>query len=297
LIRSVYEKNKIDTSSIDYIETHGTGTKLGDPIEVGALSNVFSKNSSRQFCTLGSVKANIGHPIASAAMAGLFKVLLAMKNNKMPPQINFEQQNELLYLDKTPFRVNTLSEDWPKNNKARRAALSSYGFSGTNVHMVIEDTPELPDSRPPVLPAYLVCLSGKSDYALEQKVKDLLDWIETLGENHALYNIACSSTVGRSHFQYRIAVVANNSEDLKNKLQNILDATEHEDIISKLSNKENHQAAQILESLSGYRFEKNDSVYTELLRNLARAYVSKEWLSQNFYSYLPFRKQKALGGY
>ncbi|GAA0893936.1 hypothetical protein GCM10009122_36160 [Fulvivirga kasyanovii] len=274
LIRSVYEKNKIDTSSINYIETHGTGTKLGDPIEIGALNNVFSKNSSNQSCTIGSVKANIGHPIASAGMAGLFKVLLAMKNSKMPPQINFELQNELLQLDKTPFRINTLGQDWTRSDKARRAALSSYGFSGTNAHMVIEDTPELPNSGPSALPAYLVCLSGKSNYALEQKVKDLLHWLETVGEGHALCNIACASTVGRSHFQYRIALVADTLEDLKNKLQNILNAAEHEDIISKLSNNEGHQAAQILESLSKYTIEKNNSAYTELLRNLGGAYVS-----------------------
>ena len=141
LVREIYEKYAIDPASISYVEMHGTGTKLGDPIELEALSTVFQEKTQRkQYCAIGSVKSNIGHTSAAAGLAGLQKVLLAMKQKQLVPTLHFEQPNEHFDFDASPFYVNTAVQDWKSEVETPlRAAVSSFGFSGTNAHLVIEE--------------------------------------------------------------------------------------------------------------------------------------------------------------
>ena len=141
LEREIYEKYQIDPKSIGYVEMHGTGTKLGDPIELEALATVFQeKTQCKQYCAIGSVKTNIGHTLATSGLAGLQKALLTMKYKKLVPTLHFQQPNEHFDFEASPFYVNTCVQDWKSGTgEPRRAAVSSFGFSGTNAHLVIEE--------------------------------------------------------------------------------------------------------------------------------------------------------------
>lgn len=140
----VYKKFDINPENISYVEAHGTGTKLGDPIEVKALTEAFRKfTDKKQFCSLGTVKSNIGHTTMAAGVISLIKVLMAMKHSKIPPQINFKNPNEHINFDDSPFYINTELTEWKtKNNIPKMAVISSFGFSGTNCHIVVEQPPE-----------------------------------------------------------------------------------------------------------------------------------------------------------
>ncbi|MFI6847351.1 SDR family NAD(P)-dependent oxidoreductase [Kitasatospora sp. NPDC050467] len=142
LVRSVYDRHGIDAASIGYVEMHGTGTKLGDPIELDALGTVYRERGvPTGSCAIGSVKSNIGHTSAAAGVAGVHKALLSMRHGLLVPSLNFETPNEHFDFAHSPFRVNTRLEPWePQAGRApRRAAVSSFGFSGTNAHVVLEE--------------------------------------------------------------------------------------------------------------------------------------------------------------
>src|SRR5205807_2661744 len=141
LEQEVYERYGINPGDIQLIEAHGTGTKLGDPIEVEGLKKAFSRyTEKRGYCALGSVKSNIGHCLTAAGIAGVMKLLLALKHRQLPPTINFEQLNEHIGLKESPFYVNTGLQEWKLEGAGKRqAAVSSFGFSGTNAHLVIGD--------------------------------------------------------------------------------------------------------------------------------------------------------------
>ncbi|MCB0195541.1 MAG: SDR family NAD(P)-dependent oxidoreductase, partial [Anaerolineae bacterium] len=140
LEKGVYERSRINPESISYVEAHGTGTKLGDPIEIEALTNAFRQSTDKQrFCAIGSVKSNIGHLATAAGVAGVIKVLLALKHKQIPPSLHFEQPNEHIDFETSPFYVTTELKDWEVESGPRRAAVSSFGFSGTNAHLVIEE--------------------------------------------------------------------------------------------------------------------------------------------------------------
>ena len=141
----VYRRSGINPDTITYIETHGTGTALGDPIEIKALKEAFQEYTSRkQFCAIGSVKANIGHTAMASGIASLIKVLLALKHRQIPPLLHFRTANEHIDFNDSPFYINTELIDWRVGPETpRRAAVSSFGFSGTNCHMVIEEAPRV----------------------------------------------------------------------------------------------------------------------------------------------------------
>ncbi|WP_238652000.1 type I polyketide synthase [Paenibacillus piscarius] len=141
LEQRVYEKFRIDPSEINYVEAHGTGTPLGDPIEVKALTEAFRAfTQDSGYCALGSVKANIGHCTMAAGVAGIFKILLSLNHRQIPPLIHYKRLNEKIRLDGSPFYINTELTDWPENKRgSRMAAISGFGFSGTNCHIVIEE--------------------------------------------------------------------------------------------------------------------------------------------------------------
>ena len=175
----VYEKSGIDPSTISYMEAHGTGTKLGDPIEIEALTNAFSRfTSNRNFCAIGSVKTNIGHTAHAAGVAGVIKVLLSLKHKQILPSINFHVPNEHIDFDNSPFYLPTQLKEWAtENHIPRRAGVSSFGFSGTNVHIVLEAYEDEPMSlKSPESPlesddlertAQLIILSARNEDRLK----------------------------------------------------------------------------------------------------------------------------------
>ncbi len=223
---SVYEKSGVDPSTITFVEAHGTGTKIGDPVEIEALTNAFGKyTDKKQYCAIGSVKTNIGHTAFAAGVAGLIKILLALKHKKIPPSLNFKTPNEHIDFQNSPFYVVTDLTDWkPGENEMRRAAISSFGFSGSNAHLVIEEAParrEAPGTYPP---CHLIPLSAKSEPALKQKAGDLLNWLDKEGGASQIGNIAYTLAAGRFHFPVRAALVVGDIHELKHKLGSLRDA-------------------------------------------------------------------------
>lgn len=158
----------VDLRSITYIETHGTATSLGDPIEIAALTQVFRASTSDVgFCRLGSLKANLGHLDAAAGVAGLIKTVLALKHRQIPPLVNFQQPNAQLDLEHSPFAANDEGAAWANDIGPRRAGVSSFGIGGTNAHVVLEEAPaKTPAAASPA--DHLLILSAKTASALEQ---------------------------------------------------------------------------------------------------------------------------------
>jgi len=223
----VYEKFAIDPETITFIEAHGSGTKLGDPIEIDALTDAFRQyTAKKQYCAVGSVKTNIGHTVATAGIAGFIKVLLCLKNKRLVPSLNLEKENEFIDFASSPFYVNTRLEDWqPGPGIPRVAAVSSFGFSGTNAHVVVKEAESIPQELPLTAAmepsAYLITLSAHNETALKQRAQDLLDFLKrqnSKGTVIPIRNISFPLLVGRSHFSNRLALVVQGMPELEDKL-------------------------------------------------------------------------------
>lgn len=219
LERAVYERFRIDPETIQVVEAHGTGTLLGDSVEIGALTRSFRQYTQKQnFCALGTLKTNLGHSATAAGVAGVIKLLLALKHRQIPPSLHFEQRSPLFDLEGSPFFVNTELRDWAASGTGpRRAAISSFGFSGTNGHLVIEEAPALPRNDAEA-PAYLVMLSARTGEQLDRQLRNLLAHVEQtpdLWMNDVCYTLL----VGRAHFPHRFACVVRDSSELVWTLQ------------------------------------------------------------------------------
>ena len=161
-----------DPDTIGFVEAHGTGTRLGDPIEVAALTAAFRERTNRrQFCALGSVKGNVGHLDTAAGMAGLVKAILAIERGAIPPTANVTRPNPALNLETSPFYVNAQMVDWSSDGP-RRAGVSSLGAGGTNAHLVLEQAPANHRVEQEVeRPAHVLALSARTDGALADLVE------------------------------------------------------------------------------------------------------------------------------
>jgi acyl transferase domain-containing protein/acyl carrier protein len=223
----VYDKFGLRPETFQYVEAHGTGTKLGDPIEIEALTESFRRyTTANGFCAIGSVKTNIGHTMAAAGVCSIIKVLLALQHRVIPPSLNLQKTNPYIDFENSPFFVNTALRDWPAiPDRPRRAAISSFGFSGTNSHLVIEEAPErsagLRSGASADLsgkPAYLIALSAKTPEALQQSLRGLIDWLRGKGDSAELEAISFTLNVGRGHFEHRCAIVAGSIGELTETL-------------------------------------------------------------------------------
>ncbi|MFF7995598.1 SDR family NAD(P)-dependent oxidoreductase [Kitasatospora xanthocidica] len=227
LERAVYRRAGVDPRTIDYVEAHGTGTKLGDPIELEALHTVFREwTGDSGFCAIGSVKSNIGHTSAAAGVASLTKVLLGMRHGELVPSLHFERPNEHFDFARSPFRVVTANEPWRATaGRPRRAAVSSFGISGTNAHLVVEEY--LPRTARPATgrpgPA-LVVLSARNRERLTAYARDLLAWVRERPRTD-LADLAHTLQVGRAAMASRLAVVADSTERLAERLEGFLAGT------------------------------------------------------------------------
>ena len=209
----------IKAETITYIETHGTGTPLGDPIEIEALTQVFRcSTGANGFCAIGSVKTNFGHLEAAAGIAGLIKTVLALKHKRIPPSLHFEQPNPEIDFVNSPFYVNTRLSEWNSDKLPRRAGVSSFGIGGTNAHVVLEEPP----ARAPVpsaveRPLHLLALSARSEEALKELAGKYLRHVEA-EPSESLADICFTANTGRKHFDHRAAVVAASPADVREKL-------------------------------------------------------------------------------
>ncbi|OZG70453.1 hypothetical protein BTA51_26150 [Hahella sp. CCB-MM4] len=226
LQKGLYQRFGILPGSINYVETHGTGTKLGDPIEIDALSQSYGAQGESGMCPIGSVKTNIGHTVTAAGIAGVLKVLMSLKHKALPPSLNFVRANPEIDFDSTPFYVNTTLAPWhPQNNAVRRAAISSFGFSGTNAHVVIDEAPSRsPADSPLVNKPQMISLSARTDTGLMTAIRNLHQWLEDNGDQNRLIDIAYTLMVGRQHFKKRLGMVVNSVPELRQKLSECLES-------------------------------------------------------------------------
>ncbi len=211
----------VDADTIQYIEAHGTGTVLGDPIEIAALTQVFREQTDKkQFCAIGSVKTNIGHLDAAAGVAGLIKTALSLHHKQIPPSINFEKPNPKIDFENSPFFVNTQLRDWHRQGDVpRRAGISSFGIGGTNVHAVLEEAPhiEASDAAPK---DQLLLISAKTPTALDAATRNLGAFLQKNPQAN-LADVAYTLQVGRKAFNHRRFVVAQSTEDAAQALSSL----------------------------------------------------------------------------
>lgn len=192
--------------SITLMEAHGTGTALGDPIEIESLTRVFRKTTDKkQFCAIGSAKTNIGHLDVAAGVTGLIKTSLALRHRVLPPSLNFEQPNPNIDFPNSPFYVNTQLRQW-STPAPRRAALSSFGVGGTNAHVVLEEAPQLPATSM-VSGPQLLTLSAKSQAALDAQRAALIEHLKAHPQLD-LADVAYTLSTGRKTFNYNLVTVA-----------------------------------------------------------------------------------------
>ncbi len=209
----------IEAESVGYIETHGTGTALGDPIEIEALSDAFQAQTGKKgFCAIGSVKTNIGHLDTAAGIAGLIKTICALRYRQLPPSLNFKEPNPKIDFAASPFYVNTQRAEWPKNGSPRRAGVSSFGIGGTNAHMVLEEAPERESSSASPRKWKLLALSAKTPSALEATRNELATALKANQESE-LSDISYTLQVGRRAFAHRCAVLCQEHSDAVAALQ------------------------------------------------------------------------------
>jgi amino acid adenylation domain-containing protein/non-ribosomal peptide synthase protein (TIGR01720 family) len=196
----------IDPGTISYVETHGTGTILGDPIEVEALTRAFRRKTDKKgYCAIGSVKTNIGHLDTAAGVAGFIKTVLSIKHKELFPSLHFEKPNPKIDFENSPFYVNTKLSKWQTDDTPRRAGVSSFGIGGTNAHLILEEAPSIEpsgDSR-----AYqLLILSAQTESALDNTVADLCEHLKRHPELN-LADVAYTLQVGRKPFAHRRILV------------------------------------------------------------------------------------------
>jgi amino acid adenylation domain-containing protein/non-ribosomal peptide synthase protein (TIGR01720 family) len=202
----------VPADSIGYIEAHGTGTHLGDPVEIAALTQAFRASTpKRKFCAIGSVKTNVGHLDAAAGVTGLIKTALALKHRILPPSFHFERPNPQIDFERSPFYVNVAPSEWKEGPTPRRAGVSSFGMGGTNAHIILEEAPPQGLSGPS-RPWQLLPLSARTPTALEAATTCLLDHFR-MHPDLGLADVAYTLQVGRRHFAHRRVAICRDYEE------------------------------------------------------------------------------------
>jgi acyl transferase domain-containing protein/acyl carrier protein len=213
VIRRAQQMARVEPESIGYIETHGSATPLGDVVEIEALTQVFNKvnTGKKQWCPMGSVKANVGHPNIAAGITGFIKTVLVLKHRLIPPHINFENPNSRIDFENTPFYVNTRLKEWKSKGYPFRAGVCSFGIGGTNAYVILEEPPAM-EPLPETRNRKLLMLSAKTPISLDQAGKNLLNFLKenpTVNLSDAAYTLQ----VGRKHFQFREMLVCSNRDE------------------------------------------------------------------------------------
>lgn len=250
----------VEPQRVHFVETHGTGTQLGDPIEVRALAAALGKDRpADQPLVLGSVKANIGHLEAAAGMAGLIKVVLAFQNEKIPAQVHFKTPNPNIEWDALPVKVADQNDRWRKGERPRIAGVNAFGFSGTNAHILLEEAPAAqPKTAEVKRPQHLLTLSANDANALHDIVTHYLSYIETHPDTR-LEDITFTASARRTHFSNRLAIIGNSAEQIRARLTGSTDQQSASGIVRGQSTA-NHKIA--------FLFTGQGSQYVEMGRQL-----------------------------
>jgi polyketide synthase PksN len=220
MVRAWKDAN-IEPETISYIEAHGTGTKLGDPIEIEGITRAFARyTGKKQFCAIGSVKSNMGHLDNSAGIAGLIKAALALKNKEIPPTLHFNRPNRKIPFHRSPVYVNDILRPWKTNGSPRRCGVSSFSFSGTNCHLVLEEAPEIDKKKGEGKGDWeILTLSAETDSGLERLVAQYKKLV--IGKEFNLKDICFTANTGRGLYTHRLALVLTGKTDLQKKIENL----------------------------------------------------------------------------
>jgi acyl transferase domain-containing protein len=210
---------EVDPEKISYIETHGTGTNLGDPIEIAALTKVFrSYTQKKNFCSVGSVKTNIGHLVTAGGIASLIKTVLAMNHHLLPPSLNFEEPNPKIDFKNSPFYVQTALSKWEGHGEPLLAGVSSFGIGGTNAHVIVEEAPVTAPSEKSKRLYQIATFSAKTETTLERMTGNLIEYLQKHPDLNPA-DVAFTLQAGRRSFNYRRMVVYKDLQDLIAKLK------------------------------------------------------------------------------
>lgn len=218
VIRMAQNIAGVKPSEISYVETHGTATPLGDPIEIEGLRKAFRKSSDEKYCAIGSVKSNFGHLTSAAGVAGLIKTALALYYKELPATLHYTESNPQINFEDSPFYVNAKHKAWKTDLLPRRAGVSSFGVGGTNAHVVLEEAPLRPVPEHGK-PENIFILSAKSEKALSERKRLLAEYI-TRQKNIIADEASWTLQDGRTAMQYRYFATASSLEQLVNILQN-----------------------------------------------------------------------------
>ncbi|TMC15473.1 MAG: polyketide synthase, partial [Chloroflexi bacterium] len=269
LQQTIYQRHHINVEDLQYIEAHGTATKLGDPIEIHALTDAFKKFTAKKgFCAIGSLKANIGHTTAAAGVLGVIKVLLSLKHKQIPPSINFSRENEHIDFANSPVYVNTTLKPWPANAKGSRlAGISSFGFSGTNAHAVISEyvaqdqrtgtvarVPRATGLPRPYMqineatPGVLI-LSAQTQEGLQVSARAIAAFLQKHNDIN-LADLLYTLQVGRESWPYRLALVITSKETLITQLEQFV-IGKNTEYLKRCARKINKQESLIGDSEEG----------------------------------------------
>lgn len=215
-----WDKAGIYPENITLLEAHGTGTSLGDAIEIEAINRAMIKHTdNRQFCAIGSLKTNIGHLDGASGIAGIIKLVYALKNRELPPMLHFELPNQKMDFINSPIYINSKLRKW--NDEKCYCAISSFGISGTNCYAVLGSAPEaieLFEDNKSNLSVHILALSAKSPMALQKLIVSYCDFVKN-NTDKSIYDICYTAAVGRNHYEYRFAMVAYSHADLLEKLE------------------------------------------------------------------------------
>ena len=227
VIRKAIANGGLEPADISYIEAHGTGTSLGDPIEVEALGTVFGKSHSQEEpLIIGSAKTNIGHTEGAAGVAGFMKLVLQLQHQQIAPSLHFKEPNPYINWSQLPIKVSTQLTPWQTNGKSRIAGVSSFGFSGTNAHIILEEAPvkfKSQNSKVKIQDelereVHILTLSAKSETALSELVNSYQNYLKIHPEL-GIADICYTANIGRAQFQNRLAIIAQNQQELIEKLR------------------------------------------------------------------------------
>lgn len=218
VIVGAWKDAKIEPETISYIETHGTGTSLGDPVEISGINRAFrSYTDKKMFCGVGSVKTNIGHLDNVSGLASLVKAVLALQNKKIPASLNFNAPNRKINFEESAVYVNNTLRDWKKTNCSRRCGVSSFGLSGTNCHVILEESPEVRKVIKEKEKYYLFTISSCYREGLIALVKEYINYLK-VNTDTDLGDICYTVNTGRGHYNFRMAVIVQDREQLEQAL-------------------------------------------------------------------------------
>jgi acyl transferase domain-containing protein len=261
VIRQALANSRIEPNEVSYIETHGTGTSLGDLVEVEALSAVFGDQT--QPIMLGAVKTNIGHTEGASGIASLIKTILALQNQTIPANLHLKTLNTQINWQNLPFQLPDRTVSW-NDSQPRIAGVSAFGFSGTNAHVIVAEAPATLIPEIVERPLHIFTLSARNDRALRQLAVDYLNYLQLNSEN-AIKDICFTANTGRAQFNYRLALIVSSTAELCNKLTQFTTGQNTGEIWQgKINSNPNRQLGLIFGDLERDRLGMGDRLYATL---------------------------------